>query len=313
MSIPRQSISDNSTYFKLIPSQQQPRQRNLSHDLSELVREDHLRMERINSVHSELRQVFSTSQMKDAVAREHSLHTHKNAIQQVHDEMRRTSIDKKLKSLLNKEVECERHRRISVMESSLENPKSLVSRCMEHTNNVLSQVHNNLKDLFKRRESEQQSQIQQERSIFEESKENMLQEFRKRSASQQISKDIDQNKLDYIKSFSQRLDNQDFRQTDSRLIEVQEELIKLHHKNEGARLHQERSEIETVKRRKSMVEEDLLRRHNRIQARRLSDFQWRSSLATIDSLKQLNKSDEVRMRRLSTVHSELMSKNMRKE
>ena len=90
--------------------------------------------------------------MRDAVAREHSLHTHKHAIQQVHEEMRRTSIDKNLKSLLNKEVESERHRRISVMESSLENPESLVSRCMERTNNVLSQVHDNLKDLFKRRE-----------------------------------------------------------------------------------------------------------------------------------------------------------------
>jgi len=312
MSIPRQSISDNSTYFKIVPSQQ-PRQRNVSRDLSEMVVEDHLRMERINSVHSEIRQVFSSSQMRDAVAREHSLHTHKNAIQQVHDEMRRTSIDQNLKSLLNKEVECERHRRISVMESSLENPKSLVSRCMEHTNNVLSQVHDNLKDLFTRRESEHQSQIQQERSVFEESKENMLQEFRKRSASQQISKNIDQNKLEYIKSFAERLDNQDFRQTDSRLLDVQEELIRMHHKNEGARLHQERSEIETAKQRKSLVEEDLLRRHNRIQARRLSDFQWKSSLATIDSLKQFNKSDDARMRRLSTVHSELMSKSTRKE
>lgn len=60
----------------------------------------------------------------------------------------------------------------------------------------------------------------------------MLQEFRKRSASQQISKHVDQDKLEYIRSFAQRLDNQDFCQTDSRLLEVQEELLKLHHKNE---------------------------------------------------------------------------------
>lgn len=81
-------------------------------------------------------------------------------------------------------------------------------------------------------QSEQQSQIQQERSIYEESKENMLQEFRKRSASQQITKKFEQNKLEYIKSFAQRLDDQDFYQTDSRLLEVQEELHKLHRKNE---------------------------------------------------------------------------------
>lgn len=60
----------------------------------------------------------------------------------------------------------------------------------------------------------------------------MLQEFRKRSASQQISKNIDQNKLEYIRSFAERLDNQDFRQTDSLLLDVQEELIRMHHKNE---------------------------------------------------------------------------------
>lgn len=68
--------------------------------------------------------------------------------------------------------------------------------------------------------------------MFEEYKENMLQEFRKKIASQQNIKDIDQDKSECIKSFAQRLNNQDFCQADSRLLEVHKELLKLHNKNE---------------------------------------------------------------------------------
>ena len=71
MPIPRQSIADNSTYFQVVPSQKRKARRNsAAHDLSEVVVQEHLRHERINSVHSELRQIFSSSQVKTIMLRE---------------------------------------------------------------------------------------------------------------------------------------------------------------------------------------------------------------------------------------------------
>jgi len=60
--------------------------------------------------------------------------------------------------------------------------------------------------------------------------------------------------------------------------------------------------MELAKRRKSIVEEDLMRRYNRAQVRRLSEIQHQCSIKNASSEIA---HDPTRERRLSMVHSEL--------
>lgn len=66
--------------------------------------------------------------------------------------MRRTSIDQRVKRELSRATEFERKRRISIVEDALENPCSETCKNMQATNNRLIEVHQSLKEIFKRRE-----------------------------------------------------------------------------------------------------------------------------------------------------------------
>ena len=80
-----------------------------------------------------------------------------------------------------------------------------------------------------------QSKIQEENSRYEESKETLLQEFRKRTASQQTTKGADRTKVDYLYSFARRMTSRQFFEMDSNLMDVQDELLKLQNKREVGR------------------------------------------------------------------------------
>lgn len=66
--------------------------------------------------------------------------------------MRRTSIDQRVKRELSRATEFERNRRISLVEDALEHPGSEICKSMQATNGRLIEVHQSLKEIFKRRE-----------------------------------------------------------------------------------------------------------------------------------------------------------------
>lgn len=83
--------------------------------------------------------------------REQSYFHHKMRIRSVHDEMRRRSITNNKRSEINTMVECERSRRLSMMEQLL-GSKSELAKEMQKTNRRLSFVHNDLKAAFQRKQ-----------------------------------------------------------------------------------------------------------------------------------------------------------------
>ncbi|XP_066932463.1 UPF0430 protein CG31712-like [Clytia hemisphaerica] len=309
--IPRQSIVDRSTYFRVGNSESKRQQ----YVETEAV-QDFRHGERLVGVHSELQHVFRASEVNNSVTKENAIHKHKQAIQCVHEEMRRTSIDQRVKRELSRATEFERKRRISIVEDALENPCSETCKNMQATNNRLIEVHQSLKEIFKRRESIKAAKEREVRIGVEESKEMLLQQLRRRSAYTSLKDDIENEHVQQIRDFHERYQNEDFCRTDQQLMDVQEEMIKLYRKNEGMRQEKERQQMENAKQRKSIVEEELVRHFNRKCAKTMSNIEWGSvRRSNTDSMalargqgRQIkkNKKTAVGFRKLQAIHSALI-------